>query len=71
MYAIECAMDELAYAAKIDPLALRLLNYSDQDQIETGPTAAKSCANATGKARRSSAGPRASHSRARCATAAS
>src|SRR6266849_10111027 len=33
-YAIECAMDELAHAAKIDPLELRLLNYSDQDQLE-------------------------------------
>jgi xanthine dehydrogenase YagR molybdenum-binding subunit len=34
VYGIECAMDELAYAAKIDPLALRLTNYSDKDQIE-------------------------------------
>jgi xanthine dehydrogenase YagR molybdenum-binding subunit len=34
MYAIECAMDELADALKIDPLALRLRNYSDKDQIE-------------------------------------
>jgi xanthine dehydrogenase YagR molybdenum-binding subunit len=34
MYAIECAMDELAYAANVDPLELRLLNYSDKDQIE-------------------------------------
>ena len=34
MYAIECAMDELAYAANIDPLELRLINYSDKDQIE-------------------------------------
>ena len=33
-YAIECAMDELAYAANIDPLKLRLINYSDKDQIE-------------------------------------
>jgi xanthine dehydrogenase YagR molybdenum-binding subunit len=34
MYAIECAMDELAYAAGIDPLELRLINYSEKDQIE-------------------------------------
>jgi xanthine dehydrogenase YagR molybdenum-binding subunit len=34
MYAIESAMDELAYAAKVDPLELRLINYSDKDQIE-------------------------------------
>jgi len=33
-YAIECAMDELAYAANVDPLELRLINYSDKDQIE-------------------------------------
>jgi len=36
-YAIECAMDELAYAAKLDPLALRLINYSDRDQIADRP----------------------------------
>jgi xanthine dehydrogenase YagR molybdenum-binding subunit len=41
MYAIECAMDELAYAAKIDPLELRLINYSDQDQIEDKPYSSK------------------------------
>ncbi|HEY7243908.1 MAG TPA: xanthine dehydrogenase family protein molybdopterin-binding subunit [Xanthobacteraceae bacterium] len=35
MYAIECAMDELAHAAKIDPLELRLINYSETDQIES------------------------------------
>ena len=40
-YAIECAMDELAYAAKIDPLELRLLNYSDKDQIENRPYSSK------------------------------
>jgi xanthine dehydrogenase YagR molybdenum-binding subunit len=33
-YAIECAMDELAYAANINPLELRLINYSDKDQIQ-------------------------------------
>jgi xanthine dehydrogenase YagR molybdenum-binding subunit len=33
VYAIECAMDELAYAANIDPLELRLINYSNKDQI--------------------------------------
>jgi xanthine dehydrogenase YagR molybdenum-binding subunit len=41
VYAIECAMDELAYAAKIDPLELRLLNYSDRDQIENRPYSSK------------------------------
>jgi xanthine dehydrogenase YagR molybdenum-binding subunit len=41
MYAIECAMDELAYAAKIDPLELRLVNYSEKDQIEKKPFSSK------------------------------
>src|SRR5262249_10521599 len=41
MYAIECAMDELAYAADIDPLELRLINYSDRDQIENRPFSSK------------------------------
>jgi xanthine dehydrogenase YagR molybdenum-binding subunit len=40
-YAIECAMDELAYAANIDPLELRLINYSDRDQIEDKPYSSK------------------------------
>jgi xanthine dehydrogenase YagR molybdenum-binding subunit len=34
-------MDELAYAAKIDPLELRLINYSDKDQIEDLPFSSK------------------------------
>ena len=41
VFAIECAMDELAYAANIDPLALRLINYSDKDQIEDKPYSSK------------------------------
>jgi xanthine dehydrogenase YagR molybdenum-binding subunit len=40
-YAIECAMDELAYAANIDPLELRLINYSDRDQIADRPYSSK------------------------------
>ena len=40
-YAIECAMDELAYATNIDPLELRLVNYSDRDQIENRPYSSK------------------------------
>src|SRR6185503_13440270 len=31
VYALECAMDELSYALGIDPLELRLKNYSDMD----------------------------------------
>ena len=29
MYALECAMDELAHAMKVDPIHLRLKNYAD------------------------------------------
>jgi xanthine dehydrogenase YagR molybdenum-binding subunit len=32
VYALECAMDELAVALKLDPLELRLRCYSDRDQ---------------------------------------
>jgi xanthine dehydrogenase YagR molybdenum-binding subunit len=41
VYAIECAMDELAYAANVDPLELRLINYSDRDQIADRPYSSK------------------------------
>ena len=41
MYPIECAMDELAYAANMDPLELRLINYSDKDQIHDRPYSSK------------------------------
>ncbi|MGI4745256.1 MAG: xanthine dehydrogenase family protein molybdopterin-binding subunit [Janthinobacterium lividum] len=34
VYAIEAAMDELAYATGVDPLELRLRNYSEIDQNE-------------------------------------
>jgi len=34
MFALECAMDELAAAAGIDPIALRLKNYAERDQNE-------------------------------------
>ena len=34
VYALECAMDELAIALKIDPMQLRLQCYSDRDQGE-------------------------------------
>ncbi len=35
MFALECAMDELAYELDIDPLELRLINYAEKDP-ETG-----------------------------------
>jgi xanthine dehydrogenase YagR molybdenum-binding subunit len=41
IYALESAMDELAHAAKVDPLALRLLNYAEQDQNTGKPFSSK------------------------------
>ena len=41
MFALESAMDELAYALKMDPLALRLKNYADTDEHEKLPYASK------------------------------
>jgi xanthine dehydrogenase YagR molybdenum-binding subunit len=41
VYALECAMDELAYAAAIDPLALRLKNYSERNGNEDKPYSSK------------------------------
>jgi xanthine dehydrogenase YagR molybdenum-binding subunit len=41
VYALECAMDELAVALKLDPLELRLRCYSDRDQHENVPYSSK------------------------------
>jgi xanthine dehydrogenase YagR molybdenum-binding subunit len=41
VYALECAMDELAVALKLDPLELRLRCYSDRDQNEDLPYSSK------------------------------
>ncbi|KFE68032.1 xanthine dehydrogenase family protein molybdopterin-binding subunit [Hyalangium minutum] len=41
VYALECAMDELAYAAGVDPLALRLKNYAERDQNADKPFSSK------------------------------
>jgi xanthine dehydrogenase YagR molybdenum-binding subunit len=41
LYAIESAMDELSYAVDIDPLELRLKNYSEWDQNEDKPFTSK------------------------------
>ncbi|WP_316846781.1 xanthine dehydrogenase family protein molybdopterin-binding subunit [Pedobacter psychrodurus] len=41
LHAIECTMDELAYKLKIDPLDLRLLNYSDVDPSSKKPYTSK------------------------------
>jgi xanthine dehydrogenase YagR molybdenum-binding subunit len=41
MFALECAMDELAYALKIDPLELRLINYAETDPESGRPWSSK------------------------------
>ena len=41
MFALECAMDELAYATKIDPLELRLINYAEVDPESGKPWSSK------------------------------
>ncbi len=42
VYALECAMDELAVALKLDPVELRLRCYSDRDQHTGRPYSSKS-----------------------------
>jgi xanthine dehydrogenase YagR molybdenum-binding subunit len=41
VYALECAMDELAVALKLDPLELRLRCYSDRNQHDDLPYSSK------------------------------
>ncbi|MEA2342579.1 MAG: xanthine dehydrogenase YagR molybdenum-binding subunit, partial [Thermoanaerobaculia bacterium] len=42
MFALESAMDELAEALKMDPIALRLANYAEDDPVEHKPWSSKS-----------------------------
>jgi xanthine dehydrogenase YagR molybdenum-binding subunit len=41
VYALECALDELAVQLKTDPIELRLNNYAERDQIEDKPFSSK------------------------------
>jgi xanthine dehydrogenase YagR molybdenum-binding subunit len=41
MFALECAMDELAYTLQIDPLELRLINYAEVDPESGKPWSSK------------------------------
>jgi CO/xanthine dehydrogenase Mo-binding subunit len=41
VYALECAMDELAYELRLDPLELRLKNYAERDQNKDKPFSSK------------------------------
>ena len=37
VYALECAMDELAVRLAMDPVELRLKNYAERDQNDDAP----------------------------------
>ena len=41
VYALESAMDELAYATGVDPIELRLKNYAEKDRNEDKPFSSK------------------------------
>ena len=41
MFALECAMDELAYQLRMDPLQLRLVNYAETDPVSGKPFSSK------------------------------
>jgi xanthine dehydrogenase YagR molybdenum-binding subunit len=41
MFALECALDELAHAAGLDPLELRIKNYAERDQDKDRPFLSK------------------------------
>ena len=57
VYALECAMDELAVALKLDPLELAAaLLFGPRPERGPAVHAARSCANATARAPRRSAG---------------
>ena len=41
VFALECAMDELAHEANIDPVEFRLRNYAESDEYENRPWSSK------------------------------
>lgn len=45
MFALECAMDELAVEAGMDPLEFRIRNYAEKDQNEDKPFSSKELKN--------------------------
>ena len=40
-YALECAMDEMAYAVNMDPIDFRILNYAETDLEDNKPYSSK------------------------------
>jgi len=72
VYALECAMDELSYAVGIDPLELRLKNYSELEQNANKPFSSKALKDCYYRGTEiNSAGRSAILSRARCGMGAS
>ena len=70
VYALECAMDELAIALKLDPLELRLRCYSERDQHDDRPFSSKALRECYRHGAEAFGWDSAIPSRARCATAA-
>ena len=68
-YALEAAMDELAYELKMDPLDLRLKNYADQDPEKNKPWSSKSLRECYRKGAEQFGWSRATTSRAPCGKA--
>jgi xanthine dehydrogenase YagR molybdenum-binding subunit len=63
---LESAIDQMAEACGMDPLAFRLKNYAEVEPISGKPR--RRCANATGRAPSALAGSAARSRRGRCAT---
>ena len=70
VYALECAMDELAVALKLDPVELRLRCYSDRDQNQDLPYTSKQLRECYRQGAEAFGWDKRNPSRARCATAA-
>jgi Aerobic-type carbon monoxide dehydrogenase, large subunit CoxL/CutL homologs len=66
-YALEVAMDELAYKLKMDPLELRLKNYAEVDPSNKNPFTEKSLRECYKRASKNLAGQNAMLNRAPCA----
>jgi CO/xanthine dehydrogenase Mo-binding subunit len=64
-FALESAIDEVAYELGVDPLQLRLRNYAETHPQLDPPGPARRCASATRSAPSGSDGPRATRERRR------
>jgi xanthine dehydrogenase YagR molybdenum-binding subunit len=70
-FALESAIDELAFALGVDPLALRVRNHATIDRTSGSPFSSSTSWSAIARARGASAGSGVRRRRARCATATS